>query len=103
MWFDATVPCSVHRWYKRGPVCGSIGHLFHLRPTLRLVEKVPSRAQPLISSMMYKGAGYGLCVDRRGADATVVPHFENCRKDLTYTSLTKTKDFRREGGCPSSH
>ena len=62
-----------------------MGHRFHRRTTLRLVEKVLSPAHHLNSSMECRGAGYGLCVDRRGVDAAVVPHIANAWKTLACT------------------
>ena len=95
--FDAALPGSVHRWDRRRPVCGSTGSLYHCRPTLRMVEKVSSPSEFLESSRECTVTGYGPSVDRRGVDATIVPHSENLRKsspaqvyDLTYGCATCT-------------
>ena len=77
MQFDAALLDSVYRWGRSWPVCGSMGRQFHHRSTLSLVEKVPSPAEFLELSTEYVGAGYGPCVDRRGVDATFIPHLDN--------------------------
>ena len=72
--------------------------------TLSLVEKVPSPAQPQNSLTGCRGAGYDMCVDRRGVDATVIQHFANAWKPLVYTVselIDRVQDERGKG--PSTH
>ena len=89
LWFDGTLPYSMYRWDRRWPVCRLTGHRCQHRPTLRMVEKVPSHAQPLNSSTEYWDASYDPCVDLRRVDDTVIPHLDNWRKSLACTCSDK--------------
>ena len=100
VWCNTTQ--GVHRRDRRRPLCGLTVHFLHNSPTLRLLKKAPCPAQPMSSSTKSRGAGYGLYVNWRGINATVVPHLANSRKPL-FCTVSEIIDKFKYGGvrdCP---
>ena len=95
--YEKMFPGIVHRRDRRRTMCRPTGILCNRHPTLRLLDKVPSPAKPRNSSTECRVAGYSLCIDRRGVDATLIPHLANAWKTLAF-KISELIDRVQDGG-----